>query len=610
GPNRGCPAPGATTPRGVTLEADFTTWDYWWEFNKNGYLGLRDGPDGALVKTGSDDFYLGSTRRSEARDALRPLEQQLVNTILPALKKAIDSTDQRDINSSCMVAMAKVGMDHPNFKLLDVFAERLRKSDQEIRETAALAIGIAAIGDVASVDLLVSLALDDRQGRAVSGGSVNDRTRAFAAYSLGLTAYRTLDVATKVRAFTALKELLAVERASSRNLKVAAIQAIGLLRPGTHRYAEVKLCAEALQCLEQYYAKNLGAGDQIIQAHCPTAIAKLIGRGHQRSDYYKGLFAADLQERGRTRRVSNALSQSCALAMGQLVRPNDEVDSGENPDAKYSQVLLDTCREHKDAQTRNFAIIALGQIGGKKNRDALLMEFAASTRKQQKPWCALALGLYAFEQQAQQARATGRCEPDRLIADTLLDALKQVKDQSLTGALAIGLGLNQSVVAADAMRERMLDSLAHEKMAGYLCLGLALMNDLRSCEDIRRIVRQSTRRPELLVQAAVALGKLGDHRVAEDLQELLVEGEPNLAKMAAIAKALGFIGDRRTVAPLVKVLFDERLGHLSRAFAAVALGSVADRQPLPWNTKIGENINYFATVETLTNQATGILDIL
>ena len=34
----------------------------------------------------------------------------------PALKKAIDSTDQRDINSSCMVAMAKIGQNHPEFK--------------------------------------------------------------------------------------------------------------------------------------------------------------------------------------------------------------------------------------------------------------------------------------------------------------------------------------------------------------------------------------------------------------------------------------------------------------------------------------------------------------
>ena len=52
------------------------------------------------------------------------------------------------------------------------------------------------------------------------------------------------------------------------------------------------------------------------------------------------------------------------------------------------------------------------------------------------------------------------------------------------------------------------------------------------------------------------------------------------------------------------------LGELSRAFAAVALGGVADKEMLPWNSKIGVNMNYRAAVETLTNSRTGILDIL
>jgi HEAT repeat protein len=148
-------------------------------------------------------------------------------------------------------------------------------------------------------------------------------------------------------------------------------------------------------------------------------------------------------------------------------------------------------------------------------------------------------------------------------------------------------------------------------MAGYLCIGLALMNDTASAEDINRVVKESTRRPALLQQAAVALGKLGDKRVAETLQGLLTEGgELNLAKLSAIASALGFIGDSRTVEPLKAMLFNDKLGPLSRAFAAVALGGVADKEMLPWNSKIGVNVNYRAAVEVLTNRQSGILDIL
>ena len=41
-----------------------------------------------------------------------------------------------------------------------------------------------------------------------------------------------------------------------------------------------------------------------------------------------------------------------------------------------------------------------------------------------------------------------------------------------------------------------------------------------------------------------------------------------------------------------------------------SLGGVADKEPLPWNVKIAVGNNYRAAVETLTNQLSGILDIL
>jgi HEAT repeat protein len=126
----------------------------------------------------------------------------------------------------------------------------------------------------------------------------------------------------------------------------------------------------------------------------------------------------------------------------------------------------------------------------------------------------------------------------------------------------------------------------------------------------RGVVPQAVRRPRLLQQAAIALGVLGDKDVADQLQKLIREEETNLSKMSAIASSLGFIGDRRTINPLVDMLFDTQLGALSRAFAAVALGGIADKEPLPWNSRIAVNINYRASVETLTNQSTGILDIL
>ncbi|MFY9344546.1 MAG: HEAT repeat domain-containing protein, partial [Planctomycetota bacterium] len=603
-----------TGARGAQIDDDLTTWNYWWEFNKDPFIRLKDAVQQGGPQTGSDDFYLGGTRRNDAKDLLKPSSEQILGEVLPALKKAIDSTDQRDITSSCMVAMAKIGTNHPEFNLIDVFKPRLKRNDQEVRETAALALGISALGDADSVDLLVGLALDKDKGRAESGGSVDDRTRSFATYGLGLTAFKTTNVEIKRQAFAAMKELLADDRVANRNPKVAAIQGMSLLNIGAGSDAEKTLLAEVVDALRVYYLKSLGSGEQLIQAHCPTAIAKLIGRDHEKSEFFKDLFAADLQDKqekqfSNPKRSSIYIPQSCAMALGLMVRPHDDKDEKKCPDAKYSKLLLDTWHDHKDTQTRNFALLSLGLIGGTQNRETLLDQFDKASKDQQKPWCAMALGVYTFFKNHANSKA-GINEADSLIQDTLTKAMKDSRTPSLTGALAIALGLSKTTDAADEMRRRMLDNVAKEEMAGYLCIGLALMNDTKSIEDIRNVVKQSVRRFDLLQQAAVALGKLGDKRVAEDLQALMTEGEPNFAKLSAIASALGFIGDSRTIAPLKKMLFDDKLGYLSRAFAAVALGGVADKEPLPWNSKIGVNTNYRASVETLTNKQTGILDIL
>ena len=261
-------------------------------------------------------------------------------------------------------------------------------------------------------------------------------------------------------------------------------------------------------------------------------------------------------------------------------------------------------------QTRYFSLIALGQIGGIENRNQLVLVLHEGIKALEKPWAALALGVYAhgvFEAAEQAGRSA---EPDRLIGEQMHRAILENKNPDVVAALAIGLGLARYREAADDIRDLLQKYRVKDELAGYLCIGLALMDDQASKDQINMIVERSVRRPELLRQAAIALGKLGDKSVTDLLQTMLVEGGQNLAKMSAVASALGFIGDRRTLGPLEDMLFDESLANLTRAFAAVALGGVIDKEPLPWNSKIGTDINYRAVVETLTSGGTGILDIL
>src|SRR5262249_50001195 len=276
------------------------------------------------------------------------------------------------------------------------------------------------------------------------------------------------------------------------------------------------------------------------------------------------------------------------------------------PDAEYVKQLLDVWHNHKDAQTRYFAGLAIGQIGGRSGSkwiDMLLRkEFEHAGRALEKPWLAMAMGVYAFEREEAQEAELNSSDVEEDFGKLLHEALNEVKDPGAQSAVAVALGLINYKDAADDMRALLGRVRSQDELAGYLCIGLALMNDQKAIGDIQSIVQGATRRPELFRQSAIALGKLGDKSAADNLQKLLAEGDTNLARRSATAWALGFIGDRRSIAPLEQMLFDEHFTELSRAFAAAALGGIADKESLPWNSKIGQNMNYRAAVETLTDR--------
>jgi len=235
-----------------------------------------------------------------------------------------------------------------------------------------------------------------------------------------------------------------------------------------------------------------------------------------------------------------------------------------------------------------------------------LIEFDRASKTQRRPWCALALGLLAYNER-QAKGSVGRV--DHMIADTLRKELRVAKSPALVGALAIGLGLAGAKDASALLVQRLHKEMAKERMAGYLCIGLALMGEKRAAEDIRAVMVDARFRPQLLVHAAMSLGKLGDKEAEGMLLERMTGGA-NLVTLASCASALGLIGDRRSVTPLTEMLRDDALGALPRAFSAAALGGICDRRDLPWNTPISVGINYRSNVETLTDQSAGVLDIL
>jgi HEAT repeat protein len=621
GPATGGPAgpgaaPGGPTTGGVQIGDDLTRWEFWWEFNKDPFINLREAVHQPGTISASDDFYMGAGRVDVAKDTLKPTETQILEEILPALSRALESTEQRDINSSCMVAMAKIGKDTEQIKILPLFRDRLPNGDQEVRETAALAMGISQMTE--AVADLVNLVKDNQAGRDLCKRSeVDDRQRSFAAYGLGLISFATSNNDVKKQAFEALNAILEDDSISDRNVRVAAINGIALVKPDVSSEPGKELFVKCLDALDKYWQKKLGAGEQLIQSHVPPSVAKLFENVDLdeesntdlagRLEAFKKDWLAEVQGKSKQDRSQITIVQSAVIALGRTTVPYDNKKDTPKLDREISESLLEYYERGRDQQAQYFSLMALGQIGGEENRTALLKAFAKGSKALEKPWAAISLGVLAYRNYEAMGR---RATVDTGIGRALMDELDNLKNPATLAAIAVGLGLTRYQDSADKLREMLEIHKNKDSLAGYICIGLALMGDQRATQQIRDLVATSVRRPERLSQAAIALGKLGDKSAADLLVKLMTEGDQNLAKMSAIASALGFIGDRRTIDPLIKMLQDESLTDISRAFAAVALGGVADKELLVWNSKIAVNMNYRASVETLTNQVSGVLDIL
>tara|TARA_R110002072_G_scaffold25443_6_gene85087 strand:+ start:24521 stop:26236 length:1716 start_codon:yes stop_codon:yes gene_type:complete len=569
----------------------------WWDFNQDSHLRQKQlaGP----TATGSDDFYLGATRATR-RPVLLPDRAVVIADVLPALRQAVAS-GPREVTASALLALGRIGLDHPEFEVFDVIVARLQDSDQVIRETAALALGLAGHTDTRSLDVLGAIVLDEDTARVARKAASNDRTRSFAAYGIGLLAKNSSVTATKHSAFEVLSQVLADQGENSRDVRVAAVQAMSLLDIDHHKYAGAKLQRDVLACLDRYMRAEVGRGDREVQAHCPTAIARLVVDDRVQRERYQCRLASVLAGRSydgsKRRRSHHALAQSCALALGQMVQ------SGSHGSDVCIKTLLDAWHGHKDAQTRSFSMLALGQIGGKESRRALLREFRRASASIERPWCALALGLLA----ADHYRETGAV--DALVVEELRREFARAKNPQAVGALAIGLGLAHADKSMPALKRRLRMNLAKGELAASICEALAMIGELRARETLHLVIEECDRRPQLLQKASIALGHLGDEKVAEALAKRLSDGESNYAMQVALATALAEVGDRRQVGPLLQVLVDTSRSAVTRAGAARALGGIADRRSLRWNTPLRSNTNYRANVATLTDRSSGVLDL-
>tara|TARA_R110002094_G_scaffold174829_4_gene155507 strand:+ start:1434 stop:3359 length:1926 start_codon:yes stop_codon:yes gene_type:complete len=585
------PTPGAGARDVVATPA---TWRTWWDGNKEGYL-RRAIAQSNPVTTGSDDFYLGRRRPGPVVDIQAVTREDRLSRIVPALAALMANESGRDVQSACLIALGKVGLDAPGIDLDALLSTRIDRANQEIREAAVLALGIT--GRTKPVARLLSLIRDEPAGRKLVGKSkVDVRVRTFATYGLALIARRSGDAKLQVKVYQVLSSLLYDTKQKSRDLRVAAVLGIGILRADSSGSAGKMLAWRAVEDLLAWFEKDFGSGEEFLQGQAPISIARLLGRGtsrlHQRC---KEVFVKELTKSSHR---GNAILHGAAIALGMM--SVSEAEHAE--DAIVSQALRKAYGRGLEQHVRMFSVIALAQIGGKANRDWLMHAYPKGNKTMEKGWLAIALGVLS----ADSAR---RGSVDEQAAVMLLDELVTASHEDLRTPLAIAVGLTGHKPAAPALLRMLADRADNETFAAYLCTSLGLLGDAKSIPGLLKVLESSKRRPFVMQQCAIALGQLGDREISQRLVTMLGAND-SVAVLASIAIAIARIGDRRTIDSLIQATKDKDMPTLGRAFAAAALGSVGDKDLLPWNHALSQNANYVDAVDTLTNGSTGVLDIL
>ncbi len=299
--------------------------------------------------------------------------------------------------------------------------------------------------------------------------------------------------------------------------------------------------------------------------------------GRRRARDYKDPLFKLLYARNRDRDVT----RSVPIALGMMLKPEDEADL-----KRLARFIRDS---RKDPIAQNFAVMALGQVGGDTAVELLrgLLLDRVFGDEEDRAFVYLALGLCG-----------GRSADAR---ETLLAAYERADTDTEQGVLALSCGIAKvgeavpiTILTIEKPQLRDTPGLgARGRLAGWAALALGFHGDGKGLPAVRKVLAENND-PFADEQAAIAISLLERTAAVPELLTILEDAGSMHAK-AAIVTALGILPEPtpEAVDALIKVYRDDSMPNGVRAMAVCALGALADPRPVPISALLVGNYNYF-----------------
>lgn len=546
---------GVTPGRKKSKDAPrYMDWDFWWDLNEERFLNLKRKVRTRAAHSENRDSFLGSSL--DDGTVARVSMTQIKNRVLPALKVALKDSFY-DTRAAAVIALGKVG-GRAEMDVMQSIVDTLSDDDSRVRESACLGLGL--LGNKAALPVLKAIIENSARGKEFCGREQKDiltRTRSFAAVAVGLIGRRDELAADDAALQTIVKTL--TTRDAHVDLQLGPVIALQV----AHIRHVIPDLIDVVQDPEQ---------DAKVRAHVAVALGKA------------GVTSSVSVMNKLLTNKSAHVARSAAIALGLLVDPEDK---------RSVNSLIRHARSGADRGTRNFCIMALGEIGGAKAR-ATLIQLATKGSGFDRSYGALALGVMSFKHKAERG----------VVGRALLDQWEKTRSDSERSAIAVALGLVNYDPAREPLR-RLLDRPGSQTLKGHVCTALGLMEDRDALPLIQNLVKQKGD-PELRKRAAIALGLLRDTQAVGMIQKIITESTASKAILGAATMALGFIGDRAALPTLIDFVENEGQQHqdVTRAFAAVALGHLGDKDEIPMLSLIHESANYLGPTPMLAELLT------